>query len=130
MQWSYQCPKCQAMLNPEQSVILRASREGETILLGLHPEPGNYQLYVPPGVEIKKGEKWSFQCPVCRQDLATEEDENLCEVVQKVEGKSRRILFSRIAGEQVTLVVSGTDIQEKHGVDAEKYLHPFTQIRY
>ena len=107
MSWSYSCPWCNAMLNPDKTIILIASQGDARILIGFHPEPGNYELFLPPDVEIAEGDHWEFFCPVCRENLVTGELEDLCELRLFDGPDQHRVFFSRIAGERATLVVSG-----------------------
>ena len=72
MSWEYSCPKCDSMLNPDRSVILAMSRDDVDCLVGLHPQPGKYEVYLPPRVTAEDGTQWNFSCPVCRKPLATE----------------------------------------------------------
>jgi hypothetical protein len=43
MSWSYSCPHCSAGLNPDETIVLVGELGDQRILVGLHPEPGNYQ---------------------------------------------------------------------------------------
>ena len=71
MSWSYACPWCGAMLNPDKTIILTAAQGDRRVLIGFHPEPGNYELFLPPDVTIEEGDHWDFFCPVCRENLVT-----------------------------------------------------------
>jgi len=109
-------------LNPSGVVMLVAAKDGPRMLIGFHPEPGNYQLFLPLGVTVQDGEEWSFFCPVCRECLHSKDHGKLCELIQTVGRERRRLLFSRIAGERATYVLSGDeDIVEEHGEHAAKY---------
>lgn len=121
MRWSYSCPHCGAGLNPDETIIL-VGEHGETrMMVGFHPQPGNYRAHLPPGVEVEHGSTWSFFCPVCRASLVTEVSESLCALDMHTEGTRHRVYFSRIAGEQATFVVSAEALVERHGSDAEKH---------
>ncbi len=134
MSWSYSCPWCGAMLNPDKTIILTASRGGERVLIGFHPEPGNYELFLPPNVSISEGDHWDFFCPVCRENLLTGELEGLCELRMVDDDKEQQVFFSRIAGEQATLVVSKgkgkPKVQEKHGDHATRYTERVMPVRF
>ena len=122
MSWSYRCPKCHVMLNPRQSIILVASREEQRFLIGLHPQPGNYEVYLPPEAKVEAGSRWDFYCPACQGRLISEEDEDLC-VLERVTGEAlEQILFSRVSGEHVTFVVAQRKIIERFGEQADLYL--------
>jgi len=123
MSWTYRCPKCKATLSPDSSIILCAKQGTRRILIGFHPEPGNYESYLPPDAEIQDGDAWDFFCPVCNASLACEDNENLCMLDALVEGRESNVLFSRIAGEKVTFVVSDRKVQQQHGKDVDHYIH-------
>ena len=128
MSWEYSCPKCQAMLNPGCAIILTASHEKTRVLIGMHPQPGKYEIFLPPNVSCEDGSKWDFSCPLCQEDLKTKDDGNLCELGLLVEGESMRIIFSRIAGEHATFILHEDSVQEKHGEDADRY-DPFHELK-
>lgn len=130
MSWNYFCPDCGAMLNPDRTIILTACRRGKHMLIGFHPEPGNYTLYVPPGIEVVDGDRWEFFCPVCHVDLVTTHNDNLCALKLGLPRDARTVLFSRIAGEKVTFVVSHEGVDEHHGSHADSYLDHIGGSRY
>ena len=130
MSWTYGCPKCKAMLNPHDTVILTAQRGDTRTLLGLHPEPGNYQIYVPPNIEMGEGDVFEFFCPVCQANLKTEENENLIGIEMLGPENPRLVLFSRIFGERATLVVAGSSVETEHGEHADRYRGHLVSIRY
>ena len=121
MSWEYSCPKCKTMLNPGPTVILIASRKKDRIMIGFHPKPGKYEVYLPPNVVTEEGSKWDFSCPMCHENLQTAEDKNLCELELQVNDQPQRILFSRVAGEHATFIVHGSTVKEKLGDDAPRY---------
>ena len=130
MSWTYSCPHCSAMLNPDETIVLVA-QQGETrIMVGLHPEPGNYELSLPPGVDLEEGSRWDFSCPVCHEGLVTEFNPKLCALIAHAGGTRGRVLFSCIAGDQATFVVSSEGILEHHGRDVEKYKAEMAQMKY
>jgi hypothetical protein len=134
MSWTYRCPKCGAMLNPDQTVVLVASQGARKLLIGFHPEPGNFDVYLPPDVTLAEGEHWDFHCPVCRENLRSGEVENLCELRMAEQGRTHRVFFSRVAGEHATFLVSEPEpeasanakraeqaVAEGHGEHAHDY---------
>lgn len=121
MEWTYSCPHCGAMLNPDETVILVAQHGDTRVLLGFHPQPGNYRAYQPPGVDIDAGANWDFSCPLCHADLATDAAPDLCALDMLTRGSRHRVYFSRTAGDQATFVVSAEGIVERHGRDAERH---------
>jgi hypothetical protein len=108
-------------LNPGESVVLVAECGGRRILLGLHPEPGNYQAYLPPGTDVEPGSMWTFYCPVCQRSLVTKLSDRFCCLDGPYEGPKHRVYFSRVAGEQATFVVTAEQIHERHGRDVERH---------
>ena len=131
MSWEYSCPACHCMLNPGNMVILIASHGGTRSMIGLHPQPGKYEVFLPPGVMAKDGETWSFDCPMCHESLLTREDSNLCELVLTVENEPLRILFSRISGEHATFILhpDTLDLKEEHGEDAQRYTSLWDRVK-
>ena len=121
MSWEYCCPQCKGMLNPGCAIIMTAANESARVLIGMHPQPGKYEVYLPPNVHCEDGTKWDFFCPLCRKNLATKEDDNLCELELMLEGDNLRILFSRIAGEHATFILHEDRLKEKFGDDANHY---------
>ena len=121
MRWTYLCPHCGTMLNPDETVILVGKHGDTRILLGFHPEPGTYRAYLPPGVEVIEGSAWTFSCPLCHASLATDVAPELCALDMLTSGRRLRVYFSRKAGEQATFVVSAEGLVERHGHDAERH---------
>ena len=128
---SYSCPKCRAILNPHHDITLIAQRGDEKFLVGFHPEPGNYEAYLPSNLKTEKGELWCFSCPVCGQDLSADEEGDLCELELQEGVEKLKVLFSRIAGEKATFVV-GPDrkITQQFGPDAERKTHRLAFMKY
>jgi len=121
MSWSYSCPHCSAGLNPDETIVLVGERGDQRILVGLHPEPGNYQAYLPPGFDVEPGSTWTFYCPVCRQTLVSTQSDRFCAVDGPYRGPKHRVYFSRVAGEQATFVVAAEGTHERHGRDVKKH---------
>ena len=130
MHWTYSCPHCQAMLNPDDTVILLAKLRDRDILVGLHPQPGNYEVYLPPNVEIAAGTRWSLSCPVCRQELTTELSEDLCALDMHTGGNAHRMYFSRVPGERATFMVTAEGLLSDFGVHADQYLEHLVHLKY
>jgi len=130
MDWIYSCPHCHAVLNPDQSIILLAEHDERPCLVGLHPQPGNYEVYLPPEVEMPAGTRWAFSCPLCRQPLTTGLSEDLCALDMTSGGDPHRVYFSRIAGEEATFVVSAEGLLTDHGVHTGRYLENLIHLKY
>lgn len=122
MSWEYSCPECHGNLNPGCSIVMAAKcAKGERVLIGMHPQPGKYEVYLPPRVECADGSKWEFFCPLCGESLVTERDRNLCELDLTLQGETMKILFSRVAGEHATFIMHDDVVEEVHGNEAEHY---------
>ena len=121
MSWEYSCPRCRASLNPARTIVLKMSRDDVTCLIGMHPQPGKYEIYLPPNVTTEDGTAWDFSCPLCSEALMTEHEPNLCELDLTVDDHKVKILFSRIAGEHATFLCPEDRPCEEYGEDAERY---------
>jgi hypothetical protein len=130
MHWTYCCPHCREILNPDQTVILVAELEDRRFLAGLHPEPGNYHMHLPPDVEMPAGTRWDFSCPVCRESLTTDLSEDLCALDMRTGGQPHRVYFSRVAGEQATFVVTAEGLLADHGIHTDRYLERLVHLKY
>ncbi len=117
----YRCPACQGALNPEHAILL-VSQIGKTrTLIGFHPEPGNYELYLSPDAQVEPGQPAEFLCPICHTDLKTAEDDKLCMVLRDSHGQVEKVMFSRKAGERATFVISGTGTVQALGEASDKF---------
>jgi len=128
--WTYSCPSCQAMLNPRDSIVLVGEIGEHRVLVGFHPQPGNYEVYLPPGVDVLPGSRWRFRCPVCHADLAAEAGSDLCALILHAAGRRTRVLFSRVAGHQATFIVGDEQVEEHHGRDADLYRTALAHMKY
>ncbi len=115
MSRTYTCAACKAVLNPAHAVILRATDEGRQMLLGLHPEPCNYELYIPDGSELPPGSTWRLSCPVCDAELRLGPNGDLCLVHMEEEGRAKEVWFSPKAGQRLTFVVNIDGEVERFG---------------
>jgi hypothetical protein len=120
MQWVYSCPHCKAILNPDATIMLVGVSDDDRIMVGFHPEPGNYRISIPVGHVIEVGSRWDFECPLCRRSLTAEIAPDLCCLDMVTEGARHRVYFSRIAGEHATFVISAEGI-EPHGEHAKRH---------
>ena len=120
MRWTYACPHCDAMLNPDETIVLIGECGPHRILMGFHPEPGNYRCFLPPEFSLQAGSMWELSCPVCAHDLQTAAAPELCVLVMKTQGAHHRLYFSRTAGEHATFVIAAEGV-ESHGKDAESH---------
>lgn len=121
MRWTYSCPHCSAMLNPDETIVLVAAQGSTRVLMGFHPEPGNYTAYMPPAVALETGGIWDFACPLCHASLISDADGNLCAIDMHTKGEKNRVYFSRTAGEYATFVFSEEGTVEHHGDHADRH---------
>lgn len=121
MRWTYLCPHCGAMLNPDETVILIGQHGDTRILLGFHPEPGTYRAYLPPGADVVEGTTWDFSCPLCHASLGTDVAPELCALDVLTSGQRLRVYFSRKAGERATFVVTAEGLVKRFGDHSERH---------
>ncbi|MBU0756360.1 MAG: hypothetical protein KJ645_14555 [Planctomycetes bacterium] len=126
MDLEYSCPECNAVLNPGDKIILMGRHQGRNILLAFHPEPGIYDVQTPHTDYLKTGDIWEFYCPLCHTSLAVpgEDDLAVLDMTDRI-GNWHKVLFSRVAGEQITYVLTkGKELSvEEYGSDLSKYDH-------
>jgi hypothetical protein len=108
------------MLNPDETVVLIGECGPHRILIGFHPEPGNYRAYFPPEFELQEGSTWDFSCPVCDRGLVSEAAPDLCALDMASQGVRHRLYFSRTAGDQATFLITAEGITS-HGRDADQH---------
>jgi hypothetical protein len=130
MDWIYTCPHCGAILNPDRSIVVRAERQKHRILIGLHPQPGNYEVELPEGEAMPPGSRWAFSCPVCDHSLSSELSDDLCALDMCCGDERHRVFFSCITGEQATFVVSAEGMLTDHGIHTDRYLEHLVHQKY
>jgi hypothetical protein len=130
MNWTYTCPHCNALLNPDDKIVLCAQGDGRTLLVGFHPQPGNYEVELPPGEEMAVGTRWNFVCPACNRSLVSELSDDLCALDVHTGEGTYRIFFSRTAGEQATFVVSAEGMLSDYGIHTDRYLERMVHAKY
>ena len=123
MKKNFICPRCKGYLNVGDQIILSAdTKHGDTGLILLSSELGNYVTKTNPNFEIKEGEKYNFYCPVCQEKLATDIHDNLSHIIMIDEDNTEyQILFSKIAGEKSTYKVIGESV-EIYGKHQSNYI--------
>jgi len=122
MKWNYFCPQCSAHLNPvKEHVVLLADCSFGRGLFMFSNEPGDYQLVLPKGISVEKGQLWDFYCPVCRADLKLEAEPNIAMIkMTDSTGSEHSMLFSRVAKERCTFVVNAEGVKV-YGPDSINY---------
>ncbi len=126
------CPKCRCVLNLDEMIVLIMQRGSARTLIGLHSDPGNYNYTVPPGTNITEGDAWDFYCPMCKGALqASECNDRLCrlELINQ-NGEPQQALFSRVAGEKATFIVTSNKVQQKFGPHATRFDPHLIHMKY
>jgi hypothetical protein len=127
MKSDYICPKCNGHLRVRNSIIfLTKDNSGHSGLVLLSPEVGDYSFHMHKSVEIADGEHTNFICPICYENLNSDDlNQNLAKVIRVDEkGKMSEIIFSQIKGEKCTFIVSDDNI-EAFGDHTQNYLDHF-----
>lgn len=121
----YLCKVCRGHLNVKTSIVLSASNisdRSQRGLVYLNPELGNYTSTTHPSFEIREGQEYIYNCPICGAQLNSMKYLHLVRILMKDEkGKEFNIYFSGIAGEQCTYKIRGTKIEQKSGPDVRIY---------
>jgi len=121
----YLCKVCKGHLNVKNSIVLAATNIHDRTQRGLvylNPELGNYTSTTHPSFEIKEGEEYVYNCPICGAQLNSMKYLHLVRILMKdEEGKEFNIYFSGIAGEQCTYKIRGSTVEEKSGPDVKIY---------
>jgi len=115
----YLCPKCKGHLNAGGFVIFTTkNKRNQRGLILLSPKVGSYSVKHHEGYKFEDGECVDFFCPICSKDLCAKENDRNVEILMVDENDTEyRILFSRIAGERSTYLLSNDDV-EVFGDDA------------
>jgi hypothetical protein len=109
------------MLNPGKYIMLVGQYGDTRILVGFHPQPGNYKAFLPPDIELEPESLWDFFCPVCQESLVTEVSDDLCALDMLTANKPHRVYFSRRAGVQATFVISAEGFLERFGAHVSQH---------
>lgn len=120
---SYLCPKCSGHLKVGDSVVFSTrSKKGETGLILLSPQLGNYKVINHPSFDFEEGDYVEFFCPLCHVQLTSEKNENLAKMTMiDDELQESEVLFSKIVGEKCTYKIVDGSVEE-FGEDSACYL--------
>ena len=123
MEGNFICPHCRGYLNVGGYIIFSVTNSlGNSGLLLLSPEFGDYNVTKHPQFFYEEGEKLEFRCPLCHNKLASDVHDNLAKIIYLDEKKQEfNILFSAVAGEKSTFKMMGESV-EVFGEQAENYL--------
>jgi hypothetical protein len=120
----YICKICRGHLNVKTSIVLAASKlhSSKRGLVFLNPEIGNYTATTHPSFELKEGEEYIYNCPICHSQLNSTKYKHLVRIIMIDEdGKEYNIYFSDIAGEKCTYKMREDIVEEKLGPDVRTY---------
>ncbi|NLA23995.1 MAG: hypothetical protein GX879_03420 [Bacteroidales bacterium] len=127
MNADYICPKCNGHLKVRHHIILLTKNDkGDSALVLLHPEVGDYTFKIHPSSKFTEGDHSNFICPICYENLNTDDiDKNLAKLIRiDQDGRKVAIVFSQIRGEKCTFKISDHGI-EAYGEDTDNYLNYF-----
>jgi hypothetical protein len=120
----YICKICRGHLKVKTSIVLAASKlhSSKRGLIFLNPEIGNYTTTTHPSFEIKEGEEYIYNCPICHSQLNSTKYKHLVRIIMIDEnGKEYNIYFSNIAGEKCTYKIREDKVETKIGPDVKTY---------
>ena len=120
----YLCKACSGHLKVKTSIVLAAQKANthQRGLIFLNPEFGNYTTTTNPSFQIKEGEEYIYNCPICHSQLNSTKYKHLVRIIMIDDlGKEYNIYFSGIAGEKCTYKIRGNKIEEKRGPDLNVY---------
>jgi len=124
------CPKCDAVLNPENKVILSARKnDGKWGLILLSSQLGNYSVINHECFQIAEGESVKFYCPACHVSLSDYAPKNQLVGLEIIEENNQKhtILISAVAGEKCTYKIVDGEIKS-YGKDATKYRFDYQNL--
>ncbi len=118
--YEFYCPDCSQCLDVNNEIHLKYERpNGDVGDVYLSTTLGNYKKRLDPIAEFEDKELVNFICPHCDSKIHSSERENFVHLIMRVENKfDFEILFSRVAGEQKTFLVTEDGV-ECYGKDCE-----------
>jgi hypothetical protein len=126
MSYTYHCPKCDCLLNPNVRVVLIAKNGDSQGIVLMSSKLGDYQVICDKGFcqDVAKGDTIEFLCPVCHGSLTSENHNNFAELKivnsAKEEHKPFLLRFSRVSEEHATFLYDGDSVKE-FGDEAEAF---------
>ena len=123
MKENFLCPHCRGYINVEGRIVFTAKNsQGESGIILLHPELGNYEVAKHPLFFYEDGEHLDFRCPMCNKKLASDIHDNLAKIIYRDEKRLEyNIFFSIVAGEKSTFKMVGESV-EVFGEHSNNYL--------
>jgi predicted RNA-binding Zn-ribbon protein involved in translation (DUF1610 family) len=112
MRRTYNCPRCQGLLNPNVKIILRAEHQGSRGLMLFSPQPGNYEVIIPEGFALTKKDVVRFSCPICGRDLTSTRDRDWASIDYSTDaGEEGQVVFSRVFGHHATYFITDEKVR-------------------
>ena len=121
----YLCPYCCIQLNVDKHLVLIGhGSSGHKGLILLREELGDYNVKMPSGFTLDKGEKVQFHCPGCAKSLDYTHKKDFAWILKHdEEGKEHTIIFSVIFGDHATYKIS-EERTISYGEKAIQYTNP------
>jgi hypothetical protein len=119
----FACPRCRAVLNPGDRIILAVRLGKAQGLILLSPQPADYRYVCDDSFSkyLQVGDLVDFSCPICSEDLTSPLSEKLVEIlVLAPDAEIQVAQFSRICGEHATFVHNGREMQA-YGEDRSRF---------
>jgi len=123
MKENYLCPHCKGFLNVDENIVFTVkNKQGNTDIIFLHPELGNYEVVKHKLFSYEDGEHLEYRCPICHKKLASDIHDKLAMIIYVDETQGEcNVLFSMVAGEKSTFKMVG-DNAEVFGEHTEHYM--------
>lgn len=117
----YSCPHCDAILNPNVKIVLRAEASGHRALFLFSPQPGNYDVVIPEGFRLRREQTVRFACPVCARDLTSKRDPSLAEIACRWGSTQATVAFSQTFGHHATYFITTEQVRSfgEHAVQQD-----------
>jgi len=117
------CPKCKAVLNPENKVVIAArKKDGDWGLILLSSQIGDYTVLNHESFHVTEGESVKLHCPACHTELSNYAPNKGLAGIELIDENNQKsvILISSVAGEHCTYNVVEGEVKA-YGKDAGKY---------
>ncbi len=124
---NYICPKCGGYLSIDNEIVfLTKNNKGNSALVLLSAELGNYSFRKNTNVNFQEGDHVNFICPICYENLNADNLDNNLACIKMVDeqGNAKKIMFSKVLGEKCTYAVSESGI-DSFGDDKDTYSNKF-----
>ncbi|MGV6861500.1 MAG: hypothetical protein ACWA41_06995 [Putridiphycobacter sp.] len=119
--YEFYCPDCHQRLDENNEIHLKINNPNDgRVDIFLSTSLGNYEKRTQPEISFNNGDYLDFHCPHCESKIHAKDRDKFVHLIMKVENKfDFDILFSRVAGEQKTFLVTEDGV-ECYGNDCEE----------